>query len=109
MGGKNGYANASEGKGETGTGGLLVIYANDFNNVGNIYSKGSRGTYLNRVSGGSSGGGSINIFCKEKYIEGGEIQATGGSYQTCGSSGGDGSISVGNISTGTYENTYKNY
>lgn len=70
------------------------------------------------AGGGGSGAGSINIF----YNSHGELPDTigqaaggdGGSPCSYGSSvrssaGGNGSISVGNISTGTYVSDYKNY
>lgn len=78
--------------GTTGTGGLLTIYANNFNNLnGNITSKGT-----NNTNGGASGGGSINIFYN-KLINKGTIQATGGTGESLGGNGGDGSITLQDI------------
>ena len=59
------------------------------------------------LGGGGSGGGSINIFYKDSFIKG-TISTTGGAggngHYFCydGGAGGDGCISIGNISTGTY-------
>ena len=61
--------------------------------------------------GGSSGGGSINIFYKntitcenfEKcFLYAGGKEGNGGS-------GGNGSVSIGQILSGIYRNTYNNY
>ena len=105
-GGQAGRTTASN-----GTGGLLIIYGNKIHNEGNIYADGSKAgsvvsnyTKYNRAGGGGSGGGSINIFYKTTCTKG-TIIANGGiggvaSYN--GGTGGSGSISIGNISTGTY-------
>lgn len=78
--------------GTTGTGGLITIYANNFNNLnGNITSKGT-----NNTNGGASGGGSINIFYN-KLINKGTIEATGGTGENLGGNGGDGSITLQDI------------
>ena len=93
-------------KGENGTGGLLIIYTNIFNNTGKIESNGSKGGVNNdahNVGGGSSGGGSINIFYHQNFEQKGQIEAIGGADCGNGSKGGDGTISVGNISTGNYQ------
>ena len=64
--------------GETGTGGLLIIYANEMINKNNITAVGAKGGN-GYQPGGSSGGGSINIFyntmkAKGKYnVDGGPI------------------------------------
>lgn len=60
------------------------------------------------------GGGSVNIFYNNQYENTGTITANGGSAiagegGNAGGAGGRGSVSVGNISTGTYVSTYKNY
>lgn len=85
----DGYQN-----GQNGTGGLLMMHANNFLNNGKIDSNGSNGG-LTVMNGGGSGGGSINIFFEENIIKG-TISAIGGNWA------GAGSISIGNISTGTY-------
>ena len=99
---------SGNGYGENGTGGLLIIYGNDIQNNSNIISNGSNGQNLG-PTGGSSGGGSINIFYRNS-CNSGNVNANGGeSVANYGGAGGEGSISIGNISTGTYESTYKNY
>lgn len=93
------------GKGENGTGGLLVIFANNIANNGQIDSNGSKGANYdgyNYGGGGSSGGGSINIFLKGTLSQKGTIEANGGESCVQGSTGGNGSITIGNISTGTF-------
>ena len=65
----------------TGTGGLLMIYAEIFNNQYSISSEGKNGagTYsgYSYAAGGSSGGGSINIFYKN-LIQKGFTSSRGG-------------------------------
>jgi hypothetical protein len=87
---------------ETGTGGLLIIYGYNIYNNGTIESKGSASKFPAgyntsvAASGGSSGGGSINIFYKT--LENiGTITAQGGQSGACavkGGNGGDGSITT---------------
>ena len=91
--------------GKNGTGGLLIIYANTFNNTNKISANGSKGGEGN-VPGGSSGGGSINIFYNN-LVTSGDIEANGGATTRqnttyAGGHGGAGTISIGTISTGTY-------
>lgn len=77
------------GNGENGTGGLLMIYANDLYNNGDISAKGMNGGQ-GRKKGGSSGGGSINIFANI-IKERGNVDANGG---TVGGLGGNGSVTI---------------
>lgn len=103
----------SEYSGQKGTGGLLILYANNFimNESGKINVSGKNGGVAH-TGGGSSGGGSINIFYNSEYINNGNLNVAGGvrvGNSTIGGAGGAGSISIGNISTGTYQSTYKNY
>ena len=90
--------------GESGTGGLLMLYANTLNNEGKILSNGSKGGAA-RAGGGSSGGGSINIFA-QTIIDYGKKEANGGEatglLEALGGAGGNGSITMGNIATGTF-------
>lgn len=98
------------GVGSTGTGGLLIIYANEFNNLGTIKSNGSPGGPVNSASGGISGGGgsgagSINIF--GNVLNSGNIEAIGvygGTVNNDGGKGGSGSITIGTITSGTFIN-----
>lgn len=74
--------------GSNGTGGLLIIYANTFINNSNIESKGSKGGdgYNYGGQGGSSGGGSINIFYNNKGTTS-TIDASGGIANSQGGAG----------------------
>ena len=106
--GNPGGTHHKNGPGGTGTGGLLIIYVNDFNNNGLIVSNGTAGGGDNYVgkggAGGGSGAGSINIFYKN-LIEKGSITATGGAGGKSGrpgGAGGEGSITIGSIETGTF-------
>lgn len=68
--------------GNNGSGGLLIIYANNLNNRnGIISSKGVTGGFGKSAAGGSSGGGSINIFYNQS-CEPGDINANGGESMT---------------------------
>ncbi|MBD8922932.1 hypothetical protein EGR52_05840 [bacterium] len=103
------YCNFPE---SNGTGGLLIIYGNEIKNNQNILSKGIVGGYASWVGGGSSGGGSINLFYKNKYESLGILNANGGipnGGKWKGGAGGTGSISIGQIIDGTYTSTYTNY
>ncbi len=93
------YENTSA---ETGTGGLLVIYANYLNNSGKITSNGVKGASVKAnggcsAAGAGSGAGSINIFAKE-VKELGITSAIGGNggYANAanGGAGGDGAITI---------------
>lgn len=108
--------NSSRGRAPTGTGGLLIIYCDTFENNRYIYSCGTSGDRLNIIDnnygapGGASGGGSINIFFKE-ITKKGTISADGGSgLQTTNSkstgysgSGGKGCVTLGRIVGDGYE------
>lgn len=103
-----------------GTGGLLIIYCKIFNNINNIYSKGIEARYTSisrwngsqggghNLSGGSSGGGSINIFYNTLLSQG-LINADGGASQTTGmtwygGAGGNGTITLTQISDEYFPN-----
>lgn len=119
--------------GETGTGGLLVIYANEITiNTGSLFSAegkkggncvagGGTGNYGSASSGGgASGGGSINLFAKKINLLEGTIEShinvqggiggvgSGGTYNAKGGNGGIGSCNIGEITTGTYQKYYSN-
>lgn len=93
---------------DTGTGGLLIIYCNELDNKNNINANGvkARYTVVNnwsgwqgygaQASGGSSGGGSVNIFYNTKTSTG-TVTATGGEQQWsyaswAGGRGGNGTV-----------------
>lgn len=94
--------------GMTGTGGLLILYANRIENNGNISSNGSNGGYGDSGGGGGSGGGSINLFYTTKVNIGiitsykGSSGGSNYSNKYKGGDGGTGCITIGNISTGTF-------
>ena len=108
--------------GQNGTGGLLIIYANKYENKGTINAKGYNGG-SGTLGGGSSGGGSINIFTNQKagidqlgiitntrYEEikgstksgGGSIVGATTSETASGGAGGTGTINIGEIRNGQY-------
>lgn len=93
---------------ENGTGGLLIIYSKKLINNSYIISNGSKGGYVypsggGIAGGGSSGAGSINLFYIDN-LEKGNILAEGIAKGTNhnGGAGGNGSITMGNIATGTF-------
>ena len=106
--------------GSTGTGGLLIIYADGYENHGTIKADGKNGGTGNLAPGGSSGGGSINIFTSQstgidqlgiitntRYEEiKGKSSNTGGSALTSksktGGAGGNGTFNIGEIRNGQY-------
>ncbi len=98
--------------GANGTGGLLIVFANDFNNQNKIEANGITNMIQDECgSGGASGGGSINIFYHH-LISQGNIEANGGEaigIEAFGGNGGAGSITVGSIETGSFVCEYKNY
>ena len=85
-----------------------MIFANSISNKGKIESNGIGNGRHN--AGGSSGGGSINIFYKEVFENenSNNITATGGistndaTYGKAGN-GGNGSVTIGSIATETFE------
>ena len=85
-----------EAKGQNGTGGLLTIYANEYENKGTISAKGSNGGKASESSGASSGGGSINIFTNQNIRTYGTILYSGGerisSRSYVGGAGGNGTV-----------------
>ena len=83
--------------GLNGTGGLLIIYANSYENNGQITAMGyDTAQYNSWSSGGASGGGSINVFYNYK-IASGTLKANGGkSYESyyVGGPGGAGTVTM---------------
>jgi len=89
--------------GANGTGGLLIIFSDNIINNSIIESNGTdvRTSSWGAV-GGASGAGSINIFTKQ-FKNNGSILAEGGkSNNTTAGNGGNGSVTIGNISTGSF-------
>lgn len=99
--GKRGSSAANNNPGGNGTGGLLTIYANVFQNNSTISANGSAGGSAYRAGGGGSGGGSVNIFYKTNNKTG-TITATGGAggkgtrngESANGAAGGNGSVTT---------------
>ena len=78
----NGHSVTDSRKGQNGTGGLLIIYANEISNYGSLKSEGSNGgkgiVGDHCTSGGSSGGGSINVFYGNKIVGSTNYSISGG-------------------------------
>lgn len=82
---------------------MLIIYSNIIDNYGEIISNGTTTRGNGYSSGGSTGGGSVNIFYKDNYQNNGSILAKkGDGAYGGGGSGGDGTVTIGNISTGIF-------
>ena len=94
--------NMAEYRGSDGTGGLLILFANKYNNQGKVEANGVNSTTLSSIEGGASGGGSINIFYNQ-LIENKSCIAEGGKTTYQGGAGGNGSISIGTIASGSYK------
>jgi hypothetical protein len=92
--GNPGQANYDNGSssihGQDGTGGLLIIIAKSIINNGSIVSNGSNGG-LGPYPGGGSGGGSIQLFYRDKFKQGNISVAGGGPGIFC-NKGGNGSF-----------------
>ena len=96
-----------------GTGGLLIIYANRFENNGLISAKGHAAPSATYIGGGS-GGGSINIFTNEPTNADSSTNVNtkyssilGNTDVTCvsngtGGVGGSGTVNIGEIRNGQY-------
>ena len=86
-------ANWEDGRGQNGTGGLLIIYTDSLANNGEISANGMVGG-AGYAPGGSSGGGSVNIFTNA-IKERGSIIANGGAAKDGkGGKGGDGTVTI---------------
>ena len=92
--GQTSGADWADGNGQNGTGGLLMLYATNLYNSGEITANGMKGG-TGRSGGGSSGGGSINIFAKI-IKEKGNVTANGGEQNgsTKGGKGGNGTVTI---------------
>ena len=92
--------------GGTGTGGLLILYANRIINNKEITANGVA-IPMSAPAGGPSGGGTINIFYKASFINNDIIQSIGGKNPAASQNeeryGGNGTVSIGSISSGTYK------
>lgn len=97
-------------RGGTGTGGLLVLFADEFCNKGSITSNGSAGGRGYRSGGGGSGGGSINIFYNTNTSTSASFSVSGGAggagtrrgESAYGGTGGAGCITKGSVATGQF-------
>ena len=99
-------------KGNSGTGGLLIIYSDSLINRGTISANGVGSSKVNlgtssklNASGGPSGGGSVNIFYQNAISGKQNMEATGGVYSVgtgtsryAGGNGGNGTVTVNKIS-----------
>lgn len=104
------------GEAENGTGGLLVLITRKQASIGNLTSNGSKGgngypTTGYGMTGGGSGGGSINVFMLNKNssydkakmnVLGGAAGVASGANARPGGAGGSGKISLGFIENGVY-------
>ncbi len=79
--------------GSNGTGGLLIIYADQIYNYNKLTANGVDASTSNYYAGGASGGGSLNIFTRNMAIEG-TVTANGGQRYGCGGAGGDGCATI---------------
>ena len=82
----------------SGTGGLLVIYSDELENNGYITANGNGST---SGTGGGAGGGSINIFYNTIIARNIE-QAIGGPSGRGSGRGGNGTVTIGNITTSSF-------
>ena len=76
------------------------MYSDVLYNAGSIASNGSNGGD-GYAAGGSSGGGSVNVFYRKNCEDSGKMEANGGEYGN-GGAGGNGTVTVGNIKTDTF-------
>ena len=94
-------------------GGLLIVYSLNMYNNGYLQAIGSKGGENCRTPGGSSGGGSINVFSKslennncDKYdVSGGKapVHDTSSAIKVNGGAGGLGTATVGTITNGQFQ------
>ena len=89
-----GAGNPGQASGSNGTGGLLIIYADTLDNNGYLTAKGANGGANgtnHSCRGGSSGGGSINVFYTS-LINQGNYNVNGGSTNRRDAIGGPGGL-----------------
>ena len=93
-------------------GGLLIIYGNNItiDSAASVESKGSKGGD-STIDGGSSGGGSINVFYRNSFNCTNITTVFDCSGGSCGNggAGGTGSIAIGSVANGVYEDLYHNW
>ncbi len=92
-----------------GTGGLLVIYCKSGSGTGSAISCGTQASLGFTYTGGSSGGGSVNIFIEEgnslgwtTNVAGGASAPPTGSFPKTGGPGGAGTVTIGTIASGSF-------
>ena len=104
-GNPNGDSYNSVNSTKSGTGGLLMIYAEQvLGDTGIIESNGSMAENQWACTGGGSGAGSINILTKSfsEKIQVTAIGVTNDNSKAPGGRGGNGSITIGDVSTGSF-------
>ena len=79
--------------GPNGTGGLLIVYADEIYNYNKITANGVDASTSTYYAGGASGGGSLNVFTRNMAIEG-TVTANGGQKYGAGGAGGDGCATI---------------
>ena len=113
-GGAGGYSSSygsGAGNPYNGTGGLLTIYANEYENKGTISAKGASGE-SSTYGGGASGGGTINIFTNQELVDKikGTVNIFGGtglgSGAKIGGSGGTGTVTYTQLQPVTITSKY---
>ena len=85
--------NTTNYKGPNGTGGLLIVYADEIYNFNKITADGVDASTSTYYAGGASGGGSLNIFTRNMAIKG-TVTANGGQKYGAGGAGGDGCATI---------------
>ncbi len=96
---------------ENGCGGLMLMFCNSISKFGNINSNGSPGGYVYRsyagvvtqYSGGSSGGGSINIFAKSILEKDNFNCSALGGTRSGVPTGGSGTVTIGTVTNGQFQ------
>ena len=93
--------------GTNGTGGLLTIYANEYENKGTISAKGTD-SIGDRGPGGASGGGTINIFTNQSIIDDnkGIVNVSGGTTKIKTNNGGTGTVTYTQLQPVTITSKY---
>lgn len=82
--------------GGNGTGGLLVIFCRTGIGNGRLISTGTSAPSAENVTGGSSGGGSVNVFFQK------ETNSMTWTTTVSGGAGGSGTATIGSVATGRF-------